>query len=584
MPKSKKSLLSEYLLPLIPIAITAIIMAAGFDTYFQTNDDITMRNIVSGEMTGTPSAMAVFLEYPLALLLMGLYKLIPNVSWYGLFDLAVVWGSVYLVVLYFSKRFQDIKTKFYISLFVLCFFCSLIFNRFVVDQFTVVAGIAGAAGAVAFFLIDDKKDFKHFILESIPCVLFEVIAFCKRPNTLFLQLPIIGIMYLVKWIYGSKEAGEKCFGFKNLVKYFCPALAVVLLMILCIIPHKIAYSQDGWAEYEEYNVLRSSIMDYQGAPNYDDNKDFYDEIGWDKADYQIFTTFNTAFDDKIDYESMSRMADYNKDELGMSYFRNDFVPSVKGYGYFLFQYRDDLTYKYAYGIIALYLIALVLAIISKDKKMFIILPLIFIVRTLECVALIMRGRYLVRVHDPICYIECFVLLILIFMMLFKKKEKTKQVIVILCICAAFVPYLISDIVTTTHKSNDRKDIDIEWDVLTNYCERNPDKFYIIDIISSANYTEKVITKREGAYENYTIAGGWLCKNPLFVQKLSDRNISNVSEGLLDGKALFVVNGACDVNWIYDFYEAQGIEINLNLDDEVRVSPEMSFMVYSVIKK
>ena len=65
----------------------AIILLAGLfgDYYFDLNDDVLMKDILSGAYTGTPAGHNIQMLYPISLFISLLYRIGVNIDWYGIF-------------------------------------------------------------------------------------------------------------------------------------------------------------------------------------------------------------------------------------------------------------------------------------------------------------------------------------------------------------------------------------------------------------------------------------------------------------------------------------------------------------------
>ena len=83
----KKEKYDSYLnkgLSFAAICLLFAILGAGFTFYYDLNDDVLIKDIVSGAYTGNPSAYTNQLLYPIACFISILYKTVPALPWYGL--------------------------------------------------------------------------------------------------------------------------------------------------------------------------------------------------------------------------------------------------------------------------------------------------------------------------------------------------------------------------------------------------------------------------------------------------------------------------------------------------------------------
>ena len=77
-----------------------LFLAAGlaWDYYYDLNDDVLIRDILSGVYTGEPEALTAQLLWPLGALLAGLYRLLPGLPVFGAFLWLCQAGSVFLIL------------------------------------------------------------------------------------------------------------------------------------------------------------------------------------------------------------------------------------------------------------------------------------------------------------------------------------------------------------------------------------------------------------------------------------------------------------------------------------------------------
>lgn len=574
-----KNKISDYAIPFIPVLTTIVCMIIFWDSYYDINDDTAIRNILSGTFSGTPSPMAVYVEYPLALLISVMYRIIPNVPWFGMLEQTMLFGSMYLCAYSVSYKEKTKIGKIVYSILTTLFFDAFLLSGIVYIQYTTVAGILAATGAVAFYFLEDKKEGKCFIKASIPCIVCEILAFCLRPNMMLIEIPMIGVAYLLKWIKGAKDEGEKCFAGKILFKYFVPLIITVGLLIVTIVVNKIAYSSSEWKEYLEFNDNRTTLFDFQGYfPAYEDHKELYDSIGWDEVDAQILLDYNIAIDDRINNDSLKKIVEYNENEMGFGYFKKDFVSALRDYKYKFFHQSE---YKYAHVIIALYVIAVVVGILTKDYASMIATMGLFAARSMGWMYLLMRERFPDRVLVPLCFCEAIILFAFIICSLKKKESKTVNWLVAIIIAAVSVPILVNDIQKTREEKDKRENLNAEWKSLQVYCEEHKDGYYVIDVLSTVNYSEKIYEGREGDYANYEICGGWVANNPVYKEKLAQRDIDSIASALIEDKAFFVTQDSKDVSWLEEYYNSKGISVIMIEEDTIKMGKDSAFMVYKV---
>ena len=69
-------------------AALILLLALRYDFWFDINDDVWMKDIISGVYTGTPSARNIQMLFPVSGLVSLFYRIMRSVDWYGLFLLA----------------------------------------------------------------------------------------------------------------------------------------------------------------------------------------------------------------------------------------------------------------------------------------------------------------------------------------------------------------------------------------------------------------------------------------------------------------------------------------------------------------
>ena len=99
--KEKKfniSQLHKYIFPLLTVAVVWALLAYLFDFYYDTNDDIMLKDIMSGAYTGNTSGYNIYMLFPLALFISILYRLVPVIPWFGVFLTGSIAVSGYFVI------------------------------------------------------------------------------------------------------------------------------------------------------------------------------------------------------------------------------------------------------------------------------------------------------------------------------------------------------------------------------------------------------------------------------------------------------------------------------------------------------
>ena len=94
----------NWILPALFVLILLLLLGLRFDYYYDLNDDVLMKDILSGVYTGAFESRNVQMLFPLSLILSFVCRIFGTSYVYGLFLCVCQFGSLY-VILYRSMRF-----------------------------------------------------------------------------------------------------------------------------------------------------------------------------------------------------------------------------------------------------------------------------------------------------------------------------------------------------------------------------------------------------------------------------------------------------------------------------------------------
>ncbi len=78
--------------------LLAVLAAAKFDFFYDLNDDVLMKDILSGVYTGTPEGHNIQMHWPASALISLFYRAARGLPWYGLFLCFCHFGCFYLIL------------------------------------------------------------------------------------------------------------------------------------------------------------------------------------------------------------------------------------------------------------------------------------------------------------------------------------------------------------------------------------------------------------------------------------------------------------------------------------------------------
>ena len=161
---------------------------------YDINDDVAMRNVAAGVITGTPDAHLLHIKYLLGLFISGLYRLLPGLDWYGIGLTGILLFAAALILYRGLSAEQGIGWKTaYVVLFLLLLTC-LGLLHVTAFQWTTVAGIAGASGIYLFYTAGEREDLVLYLEEGL-AVLMILISLLIRDDVFLMMLPIAALCF-----------------------------------------------------------------------------------------------------------------------------------------------------------------------------------------------------------------------------------------------------------------------------------------------------------------------------------------------------------------------------------------------------
>lgn len=548
-------------------AVLWIFLTLCFDFTYALNDDTALKDILSGTYTGVPEAHNIQMLYPLSFCISLFYKLIPGVPWLGVFLCAAQFGAVYVIAVAIlrdqaargggrvqEKRIltdstKDLLTALCIALsFLLLFSTELVFI-----QYTVTSGFLMAAAMVRFYTVsgEDASFFRH----HIPEILLILCAFMLRTEMALFLLPFFFLAVLFRWM---KE--NSFFTRQNVIHYV--GLSVILFgcMALSAAADRLAYGSGEWQTFRQFFDDRTSVYDFYGIPDYEQNRTFYESIGIDESQYELLVNYNFDLDPAIDAQVMHEIAEYAASHQEESFGRRLYL-SVYEYVY-RFTHGQELCFD----LLAVFGYFLLFQIAVRKRKPVLLgkLFLLFSLRSALWLFLLFRGRAPERITHPLYLME----LLLLALLWWCDTQETPSrrfaqytvgiLMMLLLLCCGVVM-----IQKTTDEAARREQVNTEWQEVKQYCRQHPDVFYYFDVYSTVVYSEKLFSDTDPSYRNFDLLGGWIAKSPLAEAKRAYMGLDTADRALLSGQAHFITDGRrpeSDVAHIVSYFGGKGINV------------------------
>ena len=294
---------------IIFVAVALVVLNKTFHFWFSSNDDLLIRSILSGDYTGSPDGHAVYLLYPLGLLIKSLYKVFPKVTWYELFTISihilcvVIIISVLTVSLAKKAGIYKAERKSVFSLFMILFMATAFEIVFCIDLEFLIASqytaLAGLVAATSFLCLISGND--------IPAGVFIVLSLWIRKEVFFMTIPLLVIAVVYRLMVGYKAGINK-----DKITKTKKSILFLTVFVICAVSVGVdyaAYSSEEWKAFKDFNRERTRVYDYALFPNYSEEKDFYDEIGVSQDEYSALVEYDLALVENIDTGILKKMAD-----------------------------------------------------------------------------------------------------------------------------------------------------------------------------------------------------------------------------------------------------------------------------------
>lgn len=511
--------LVNILLALCIALITWGIVAVGFDFFYDLNDDVLNKDILSGAYTGTPSGYNNQMMYPISVLIAGLYRLIPSVPWYGIMLMGGLAASVTIIAYRLLCYTINIWIKLAMSVFAIVFILGVYLDEITNMTYTVVSAMLVTAACV-WVLTDNNLRLRDNIVPLVLCI----ISFNIRSEMFLLMCPYMVAVALIKFIFDlSKKA------LRNLSE-----IAVVILvgMVFTFLIDTIAYSGSEWREYRRLFDARTEVYDFTGIPEYDTNEDFYESEGITREQWQLLVDYNYALDENITADTLEKIASYvrsgeAKDANGDPYTRaNVGIKTAMGqYIRSIVDFTADSMYMPLRLIVTLLFIALViLSILSRRGDTLVGLAVVLLCRSVPWIYFYYSGRPVERLSHPMFFIEAAILFTMMCQTKISRLDKGLVYLTLILILVLSVVNLKTEWSETARQMREREEVNASYEKL---CEHTTttEGYYLIDVYSTVDYTEKVFAPQADK-SNQMLAGGWMAGSPLDAKKEKDYELAH----------------------------------------------------------
>lgn len=588
MQSSKKRTLLNICIAAGITAVIMLLIAVLFDYYFDLNDDVFMKNILSGNYTGGPEGHNIQMLYPISALISLIYRLFRGIDVYGIFLCVCQFVCVFMILVRIMSKCNSKMNKAISAASIVIFVIGCLLGHLVYVQYTFTVAMLAATAAFLVITGDGRRN------RICVCVIIWL-SFLIRSEMLLLMLPMAGMAWLYRLV---AEAGKRVVSERKEVRKVYIRWAVVLFagLLLCKGVDKLAYSSSNWSEFVDLFDARTELYDYQSIPSYEGNEDFYDSIGLDASEVELFFNYNYGLDNEIDAEIMDKVAAYAKSIKEETPMLSRIRQALYLYVYRLHHFGFQKEYQYPMTdapwnliILILYLgiaIEAFMALLSARNKerenrdkirkygvgILAFLALLFIVRSLLWMYIIVGERDPIRITHGLMIMEISVLVGVLLNRLKAQGTSKYKIVTIMLVVMTSLIYIPNTLSITWSEAENRKVYNEKFNEFYSYVKADTDSFYWIDLYTSVSYTsqaytsysysEKMFEEVNNSLDNFDTLGGWTCKSPLQTRKMEKYGLTDIQSSLLQDNVYFVITEENSTDFLVAYYNSKGYDITL----------------------
>lgn len=600
------------LIPALVMTAALFVPAAlRFDFYYDLNDDVLIKDVLSGVYSGSPDGHTMQLLYPLGLFLSLLYRIL-SIPVFGVFLVLCQYGSIFIIAYRILQQCRKWQAKLLALAAQGAFWAAAFGMHLVFVQYTVTAGML--ASAAIFWVMtaplgmpgqtetiapgqrdggvagqpdagtpgrraaggpgqmrtavagkgnasqkrDKRRAASAFLRENLPALALYWLAFCLRPEMALLLLPLAGVAGICRW---GQEASF--FTGENFCKYLTTFGVLVLGLVICLGLDSLAYRENGWPAFRQFFDERTELYDYQKdfIDNYEENAASYEEAGVTRQQHAMLANYNFGVDDRIDETLLASLKEkaVGRTDAG-GFFRKSFREGLWSLVLGHWTGKGDMPFNLVFLLCSA--LALGLGLTKGRRHLLWQMPLCLVGGGALWMFLLLRDRPVDRVLHPL-YLGQTVVLAGLLLLEMRRTEPKKEGVVAgagacvltLCMC---LPCIFVTYAAVSGEYARREEENRTNEAVMAYCSAHPGRLFLEDVYSTVSYSEKISVDRDKPF-NYDLLGGWLVKSPLTKEKLSAFGYSTMGEAVQAGGSVCLLSEAgSDMQWLNDYFKQEGI--------------------------
>lgn len=539
---NKGRVLAAFFLSLLLTGLYFAWICGNIPIVYDINDDVAMRNVAAGVITGTPDAHLLHIKYLLGLVISSLYRGFPGLDWYGIVMIGIVLFSFAMVLYRGLAAQKPFSWKIFYTLLWFVLFNFLGMKHIVEFQWTVTAAMAGSAGIFLFYTSQTQDRFQSILEEGIAVFLL-LLSLAVRDDVFLMILPVAVLCFW--WKYGSLKRNGR------LPVTLChPAVpaALVLGVVLILAVEAFAYRSPEWKEFRAYNVNREAIMDYYGIPTYEEDPEIYEELDMTAQEAENLQRYSLYLTDDLYSEKMAALAEYAKKVYLEQHPVRERMKTA------LSDIREHLTKETYYGTnylcFAMILFAAAVCL-RKNRRQLGLVIVVLAVWGVYWLYLGYRDRILERVGFALYLLAFLTMLAVWYRVIFleiQPPEAQKAVrrrragqVAAACLCVLLAVAGIRAVQRIRSDVSWRWSYNQEFLDVNRYMAEHEENVYFMTTFSIETYTDNFTVSRDFAFSNLLSVGGWHTFSPLENEKAAKLGITDAKHDIPQKDNVYVIS-------------------------------------------
>lgn len=503
-------------------------MAAFMRPSFETNDDIVFAELGSG-LRGVKDAHLVFQNYGLGMIYRLLYGVTGRLPWYTIVQYMILFAAFTVVTYVLISRLGEISG---LCLFVILA-CGFGYEGYIHLQFTKTAGIAAAAAVFLLLYLLEQEKYSWWGIAG--GILLAVIAYMYREDQFWASCGLMagaGLLFLFDL---RKYRNKKLRRLGICVLTF----GVLLLSVFGVDRWDSSkYRSAEWKEYQEFNQLRSELLDY-GFPDYDSNQEIYEELGISREAYELYKSWNFNDTEKFDTEVMKKLVDLKQKR----------PLTIRTVTAFLRRFPSDLLRMPMFYFFAVFA---VLWLLCGKKDVCSVISVLA-----ECLLLVAvyfylyyQGRYMVnRVDVGLWFSACLVML-----WIFSSEEvrymNTKVSVLLCMICVVLGQFMMYKDWRLATSSIPEARVSQRAVLETIGTDKEHTYLAKSGMLSEIVCYGPFDRMPENLLDNVYWFGGWECRTPGYTRAMEVHGIINLYRDVVNNENVYLVDDNIDLTLKY----------------------------------